>query len=512
MHLSKRSFREAILLAAGSFPALVAGCVVLPTLPSVVHDGEIDSTPRAAHSASAEPAPGHVTGTTQVVTSAVGRHAEQAVYEVSEEAGEALSLQELIAVALRQSPDLAAARYRLAQAEAALARARAEFFPILQLNENYGVTDNPVRAFMFKLNQGTFTAADLANVTNPATIDNFHTQLLVQQTLYTGGRLSATYAAAQHGSVAAAHALQAVRNALIYRVAEAYYRLLQARNLVQVQQQSLRQVQEHLRIVEARFRAGTAVESDVLTVRVRLAETREALIAAQHRYELAWDVLENVIGTTLPRGRLPQRPTPAPWPAEADPLERALEEAIRRRPDLAAIREQLAAARHQVEAARAGNRPTASLVADYDLYTGNLDDGDDSFFAGVMISWNLLDAGRTAAEVEQALARLGQLTAEQRRLLLDIQLQLKKTYSDWVDAKERLAVAEQAVQQAETTLREIEARYKAQAATITQLVDAQVALAQALVRRENAAADVNIARAAVEHAVGRLADVIVDQR
>ncbi len=425
---------------------------------------------------------------------------------------QALTLRELIALALERSPDLAAARYRLLQADAALDRARAEFFPIIQLNENYGVTDNPVRAFMFKLNQANFSAADLARVNDPSTIDDFHTQLLVQQPIYTGGKLSAMYSAAQHGAAAAAHALQAVHNELVYRVAEAYYRLIQARNLVQVQQESLRQVEEHLRIVEARFRAGTAVESDVLTVRVRLAETREALIAAQHRYELAWDVLENVVGSELPRAELPASPTPAPWASDADPIEAALEEAIRRRPELAALREQLAAARHQVEAARAGARPSASLVANYDVHTGDFDSGDDSFFAGVMISWNLLDSGRTAAEVEQALARVGQLTAEQRRLILNIQLELRRTYSNWIDAKERLTVAEQAVQQAEASLREIEARYQAQAATITQLVDAQVALAQARVRRENAAADVYIARAAVERAIGRLADLLVESR
>ncbi len=433
---------------------------------------------------------------------------QQVETAAAEEAPEGpLTLEELIRLALDHNPDLESARYRVARAEAMLARARAEFFPTLTLSENYSVSDNPVMAFMFKLNQAQFSLADLARINDPDTTDDFHTQLQITQPLYTGGRLTSSLAAAEHGTQAAEYELAALRNTLVAQLAEAYYRLIQARNLVRVREESLEQVREHLRIVEARFRAGSAVQSDVLTIRVRLAEAEEALIVARQQYELAWDVLDNVVGAPVPRKELPEEPAAAPWSDGVGEIEQLVREAFDRRPELAMIREQLAAAEHRVEVARAGRRPTAGLVADYDVHTGDWKRGDDSFFVGVMLAWKLLDSGRTAAEVQKALAQYGELSAAQRKLVLDVELDIRRAYLAWVAARERLRVARQAVEQARATLREVEARYRAESATITELVDAQVALSEARVREQNAAAELHVARAALERAVGRLAEI-----
>ena len=67
--------------------------------------------------------------------------------------GEVLTLSEAIRLALEASPDLVSASEQIAAADASLARARAEFYPRLGVSEQYGVSNNPVTAFMFQLNQ-----------------------------------------------------------------------------------------------------------------------------------------------------------------------------------------------------------------------------------------------------------------------------------------------------------------------------------------------------------------------
>jgi outer membrane protein TolC len=67
-------------------------------------------------------------------------------------------------------------------------------------------------------------------------------------------------------------------------------------------------------------------------------------------------------------------------------------------------------------------------------------------------------------------------------------------------------VATQAISQAQESLREIEVRYRSQAASITELIDSQVALSNARVRQANEEAELEIARASLHRAVGRLAD------
>ena len=70
---------------------------------------------------------------------------------------------------------------------------------------------------------------------------------------------------------------------------------------------------------------------------------------------------------------------------------------------------------------------------------------------------------------------------------MDIELGVRRTWLQLEDAKQRLEVTSQTIGQAQESLREIEQRYGGQIATITQLVDAQVALSNAMVRRTTAA-------------------------
>ncbi len=64
-----------------------------------------------------------------------------------------LTLSGAIELALAANPDLVSASEQLAIADATLDRARAEFYPKLGVSEQYGVTNNPVGAFSFQLNQ-----------------------------------------------------------------------------------------------------------------------------------------------------------------------------------------------------------------------------------------------------------------------------------------------------------------------------------------------------------------------
>jgi len=413
-----------------------------------------------------------------------------------------LTLDEAIRLALAANPDLVAAAEQLTIAELTLLRARAEFYPRLGISEAYGVTNNPVAAFTFQLNQAQLDLGQDFN--NPATLDDFHTQLRLEHNLYAGQRRQHELHAAQAEVSAWTCDLAAVQNQLVFHVAEAYYRLLQARDLVLVRREAVSQVEQHLQIVQSRFRNETAVMSDVLTVEVRLAEVREALISAENQLQLAWAVLHNVTGTAIAPRPLPAVIPAAPWNEHAALVEAAVSEALAARPEVSALANRRQAAAENALATEAGKRLAVDLLGDYDVYTGDFQQANDSFFTGVVFRLNLFDGGRTRVEANRAVARVRQLEARARRLVLDIELDVRRAHLAMVDAEERLRVATQAIAQAAESLREIEVRYRGQTATITELVDAQVALSNARVRRTNAQADVEIAQAALERAIGRL--------
>jgi outer membrane protein TolC len=246
----------------------------------------------------------------------------------------------------------------------------------------------------------------------------------------------------------------------------------------------------------------------VLTVQVRLAEVREASISSRNQLELGWAVLRNVTGARVERRPLPAAIPLAPWQDHVEEVEVAVGEALGMRPEIGALANQRRAAAEGVEVAQASKRLSVDLVTDYDVYTGDFRRGNDSFFAGLVMELNLFDGGRTDTEVRRARARIREIEARQQRLVLDIELDVHRAYLQLNDAEQRLKVATQAIDQARESLREIEVRYRGQTATITELVDAQVALSNARVRRTNAQSDVEIARASLERSVGRLARML----
>jgi outer membrane protein TolC len=413
-----------------------------------------------------------------------------------------LTLEDALRLAFDANPDLVSAAEQVTAADAALARARADFYPRLGVSQGYGVSNNPVTAFTYQLNQAQLNP--LLDINNPPAIDDFHTQLRIQQSVYSGERRLHVVHAAEAQTAAATFNLVAIQNQLVFRIAEAYYRVLQARDMVDVRGETVEQVRQHLEVVQARFRSQTAVRSDVLTVEVHLAEEREGLISAQNQLELAWAVLENVTGAAITTRKLPESIPVAPWSDHVNEVVAAVQLAVAQRPEIGALASQRQAAAEDVLIAQAGKRPEVDVVADYDVFTGDFSRGNDGFFVGIVLQLNLFDGGRTRTDVARAAARLRELRARERRLMLDIELDVRSVFLQLKDAEERMNVAGQAIDHATENLREIEIRYRGQVATITELVDAQVALSSARVRRTTAQADVQIARTSLTRAVGRL--------
>ena len=66
---------------------------------------------------------------------------------------------------------------------------------------------------------------------------------------------------------------------------EGYYKILQCRNLVGVNKESVDQLQAHLTTVDAKYAAGTVAKSDVLRSQVELADAQQSLVNAQNNYD-----------------------------------------------------------------------------------------------------------------------------------------------------------------------------------------------------------------------------------
>jgi outer membrane protein TolC len=435
-------------------------------------------------------------------------------------AAKTLTLESAIALTFVSNPDLQSAIAREQIAEAALARARVEFFPTLALNEGYQVSNNLLRRFQFLFLQGS-TSAFQTNMI-PAVADNFQSELHASWDVYTGGLRQARTRAAAADNDASQFALAAVRERLTYQVAEAYYHLFQAIALCEVRQESVEQAESQLKDVESRIRANTATHADQFKAESYLTEMRAALITANNQVRLSWALLENLVGAHLAGYVLPS--TLPPWGGHVALVDRTMAlsqkdckeqtddekelaesvaSALRERPEVSEGNSQWEAAEHRIRAAKAGRYPTVSTFADYDHYTGT-GAMSDTYFIGIAASLYLFDGCRTKMSVRQAKAEVSRILAQNRRRQLDIELEVRRAYLNRKDAREHFNVRSAALREATENLRQTQSRYANQTATLSDVLLARVTLANARVQVIHLQADIAIADAELDRALGRL--------
>lgn len=277
-------------------------------------------------------------------------------------------LDQLVDEALAGSPTLAAAQARLAQANAAVSRARAPLLP--SVDANYNLTrEHLPRNYIYPAPLGGSVASD-----NRLALD-------FSYELDFWGKNRALLAAATSQREAAEADAQAARNMLARAVVRGYLNLQNALTQRQVLEQTVKQRADVLELTRGRERAGLdtqlevkQAESALAAVRVEL--TQEETTIAQLRNQVA-----ALVGAGPARGQAIAAVT-LTAPAGVTPAQVPLA-LLGRRPDVVAARWRAEAARRGIDAAKADFYPNVNLVA----------------FAGFQAlgTGALLDAGSRAA-------------------------------------------------------------------------------------------------------------------
>ena len=206
---------------------------------------------------------------------------------------------------------------------------------------------------------------------------------------------------ARYGLNAQDLALEETKQAIRLQATSDYYNILQCRNLIDVEQESVNTLQEHLDNVNAQYRVGTVAKSDVLASQVQLANAQQALVTAQNNYDIAVSTLNNVIG--LPTDTVLDIRDQLKYTKYDLTQDDCTNYALDNRADGAAKRYAVKAAEAAVETAKAGYQPTVNAVVNKSIggekpfrhdHTNS-----DSWSAGVNASWNVFDNGQTQASV-----------------------------------------------------------------------------------------------------------------
>jgi outer membrane protein len=417
-----------------------------------------------------------------------------------------LSLQDAVQMALRQNPTIGAAGAGLRAAESRIAAARSASLPRVNWSESFTRGNNPVFVFSSLLTQHRFGADNfsLGPLNRPDALNNFQSQITLEQTIYDAGQTRHSVQAAEISQRIAGEEERRARQEVIASVVRAYYAAVLGAENLRAAVEALRSAEADLRRAETVRAAGMSTDADVLSIRVHLSGVKERQIRAAADLDVARSSLNDTLGRPLDAVHALTTPL-----APADLPEWSLEELERKagaeRPEARQVKLGTNLAQTQTATARSALMPQVvvhtAFEADRQRFVTR---GGTNWLAAVDMRWNLFNGLGDKARIAEAAQVERRAAAEEARVESAVRLQVRRAWADLRAAGQRIEVAKASVEMAAESLRITQNRYQAGMSNVTELLRNETAVLDTKVRYLAAIFDQRVAATMLDYAAGTL--------
>ncbi|MHA7834074.1 MAG: TolC family outer membrane protein [Algiphilus sp.] len=276
-------------------------------------------------------------------------------------------------------------------------------------------------------------------------------------------------------------ALRERRNALLLRVAERYFDVLDARDVVAQQRQEAEAVAESFEDAKNRFEVQLIPKTDLVEAQSRHDLAQAQLLTAQRALENAEDALAEITGMYPEQLPVlsPEVALPAVEPATLAPWIQAAEA---RNPALMQAKADWKVAEANARSAEAARVPEVDLVGRV-----GVDDSSEYQFGqrledrviGVEVTLPLYNGGALAARERQTAAQVRVARAEFERIQAESRRLVRERFRAVDSARREARAFTQALASAKAAREATENGYDAGTRTITDVLDATSRVAQA---------------------------------
>ena len=422
-----------------------------------------------------------------------------------------LTLDRAIDMCFDKSWEVKAGLHRVAEAEGGVISARAGFMPMLSLRGTMTrLSDVPLfqsayPTVEFDSTLGFWKITGFAETElRMAERDNYAGTATLTIPLFTWGRTLNAYWLARHNLNTSRYESRKVQQDVVFDVTRSFYSILIAREFLRLSEESYAQVERHSKSVARLYREGKVSKLDLLRANVARENMKPQLLAARNGVELAGDGLKVAIGLGL------ETEVDISGTLTSELVDYELEEIIskarKNRADLSAIKERKKMAAKALAIAQAGNKPIVSLSALYEYKKPSFsfeNEWGDDWNATISVSWPLFNGLSTLGESRKAKAQLEQIVMGEKGLEVLIELEAKSAYLALKEAEESITSQENNIEEAEEAYRIAEKQFENGLLSNVEYLDTQLALSQAKLNYVRALGEFNIARAALDRAVGK---------
>ena len=402
--------------------------------------------------------------------------------EVGLSSNSILKLDQAVRIALAAHPAIAQALQSVDSASNQLVQARAAYGPTVDAGAGY--------------RRATSNSKDLPSSSHSG--GAYSASLSLDQLAYDFGRTPAVVRQAWARKRAAEESLLAARNDVIFGVRTAFFDLGRSLELLRVAEDTVRQFTVHMEETRVLVEVGRRIKYDITKADVDLGNARLNLIGASNSVVTARASLNRSLGLAEEPGYRIADP-----PAEeiAAPFEDLMGIARKQHPELQALRAQELVASAALDETIADLYPSLSLSAGY-TWGGSAFPLFWNWAAAAQAGMNLFSTGRKTSRIEVAVADLRAARAKVADREQQIYLDLRSAVAQLDAARQRMALTDLIVRQAQESLDLVTERYKLGQASSVEQTDAQVSLTQARANQVNARFDYQTATATIKHTIG----------
>ena len=322
-------------------------------------------------------------------------------------------------------------------------------------------------------------------------------------------RIGQSYSAATKSVEAAQHDVTAARAKSYSDGKIAYYTWLRARGAVGVAEQSLAVAKAHQKDSENQFTVGNASKADVLRAQTQVAGAELAVERARSAAQISERSVRVAIHAKDDEKLAPAEALEGTLPPTQGQLRELIDEAHRQRAEVKSIDKNAEAARKLVSVQHAGRYPVVAAFGDVTAANPNprrfpqTQDWFTTWQVGVQATWTLNDiiaAGANGSDIE---ARASALDAQKNAVRDGIDLEVTQAYQAILEADTAIGTTQRQLESSLEGYRVARELFNNGRGTATTLIDAEIVLAQTRFEHLNARVDARIARARLDHALGR---------
>ncbi|MFC1855361.1 TolC family protein [Thermodesulfobacteriota bacterium] len=410
---------------------------------------------------------------------------------------EKLTLQECIDIALENNSELKLTEYSKNGARAKMNESLTHFFPRLTSSASYLRLESAPTA---ELPDGT--------VYPVAGKETYEYSVSLTQPIFTGGRIKNGYSISKYEFESAKEEKSIKQKDVITEVTKNYFQVLKAKKFEEISISSRNLIESHLKNVEAFYEAGIVSKNDLLSAKVSLANANNFLIKASNNYELAKSglnfSLNQDLNSPLNLEDIDEGAPEQNTDNEDFNYESCVEKAFDYREELNIINNVKKISKSAVNLERSSYYPQFYAIATYGETGDDLPLNDDTSSLLVTAELDIFSWGGTSYRVESSKIALKKAKESETLLRNSIQLEVKRAYLQLKQSIEEINATKQAVEQAQENYRIFDEKFKVNAATSTDVLDAENLILESKINYFQALYNYHIAKIILKRATGEI--------